>query len=183
RCGGEEVSDEGVLLGDGDEIHLGLAVVRVTIVPPADDGEDDRTVVFRPEDVPPPSAAPPRPSPPVKDEIVAPPPPVPGPTERRRSSPVEAPRERFARFDVFAPIHESPTCRLDRATDAQSGRAVTLRRLPSASLGFWARRRFMRAVNALCGIEDENLVAPIEPGRIGGDVFIVYPAVDGVSAG
>src|SRR5262249_6227218 len=64
RCGGEEVPAEGVLLGDGDEIHLGLAVVRVTIVPPADDGEDDRTVVFRPEDLPPPSVTPPRPSPP-----------------------------------------------------------------------------------------------------------------------
>ncbi|HKA30314.1 MAG TPA: serine/threonine-protein kinase [Candidatus Binatia bacterium] len=191
RCGGEEVPAEGVLLGDGDEIHLGLAVVRVTIVPPADDGEDDRTVVFRPEDLPPPSVTPPRPSPPrpappVKDEIVTPPPPVavavPTP-ERRRASPAETPRERFARFDVFAPIHESPTCPLDRATDAQNGRAITLRRLPSAPLGFWARRRFVRAVNALCGIEHANLLAPIEAGRSGGDVFIVYPAVDGVSAG
>ena len=165
---GEQVPEDGVLLVDGDEIHLGLAVVKVTIVPPADDGEADKTVVFRPGDVPPPSVVPPRPAPPVKDEMVP---------------PAETPRERFGRFDVFGPVHESPTCRLDRATDSQGGRAVTLRRLPSLSLGFWARRRFMRAVNGLSGIEHENLLAPIEAGRVGDDVFIVYPGVDGVSAG
>jgi len=183
---GEQVPEDGVLLVDGDEIHLGLAVVKVTIVPAADDGEDDRTVVFVAGDVPAPSVVAPRPAPPVKDGVVPPPPPlaaaVPAP-EPRRTPRAETPRERFGRFDVFAPVHDSPTCRLDRAADAQSGSAVTLRRLPSASLGFWARRRFMRAVNGLRGIEHENLLAPIEAGRAGDEVFIVYPPVEGVSAG
>ena len=183
---GEQVPDEGVLLGDGDEIHLGLAVVKVTIVPAADEGDDDRTVVFRAEDVPAPAVAPPRPAPPGRAPVVPPPPPVAAAVpvvEPPRAARAETPRERFERFEVFAPVHDAPACRLDRAADARTGAAVTLRRLLSPPLGFFARRRFMRAVNELGGIEHENLLAPIEAGRAGGDVFIVYPAVDGVSAG
>src|SRR5262249_58822631 len=70
---GEQVPEDGVLLVDGDEIHLGLAVVKVTIVPAAEDGEDDRTVVFVAGDVPAPSVVAPKPAPPVKDEIRSPP--------------------------------------------------------------------------------------------------------------
>ena len=74
---GQEVHRDtrGTRLESGDEIHLGLAVVKVTIVPAADDGEDDRTVVFVAGNVPAPSVVPPRPAPPVKDEMVPPPPP------------------------------------------------------------------------------------------------------------
>jgi hypothetical protein len=101
---------------------------------------------------------------------------------QRRPPRAEPPRERFARFDVFTPMHESAPYRLDRAVDARGGDPVTLRRL-SAPLGFCARRRFMRAVERLRGIEHENLLAPLEAGRADRELFIVYPALDGVSAG
>jgi hypothetical protein len=101
---------------------------------------------------------------------------------QQRTPRAETPRERFARFDVFTPMHESAPCRLDRAMDSRSGDPVTLRRL-SAPLGFFARRRFMRAVERLRGIEHENLLAPLEAGRADQELFIVYPALEGVSAG
>jgi hypothetical protein len=224
-CAGKEVAGEGVLLSDGDQIKLGLAVVNVTIVPVVDEEDFDRTVVFKPGNVPAPSAVPPRPAPPPQphredvgtafrgapsppsrgeaprfessgrvSRIGTPPPsradPVPAPQPaaeveavRQRTPRAETPRERFARFDVFAPMHESADCRLDRAADARSGDPVTLRRLPSTRLGFFARRRFIRAVDRLRGIQHENLLAPLEAGRADEDLFIVYPALDGASAG
>jgi hypothetical protein len=100
----------------------------------------------------------------------------------RRTPRVETPRERFGRFDVFTPMHESALCRLDRAMDPRSGDRVTLRRL-SAPLGFFARRRFMRAVERLRSIEHENLLAPLEAGRADQELFTIYPDLEGVSAG
>jgi hypothetical protein len=91
-----------------------------------------------------------------------------------------APRERFGEFDVFAPIHDSETCRVDRA--AQAGTPVTLRRVRVPRLGFFARRRFHRAVDGMRGIEHPNLLAPRASGLADGDLFQVYPPVDGAAA-
>jgi hypothetical protein len=204
-CAGRIVGDEGVLLSDGDEIKLGLAVVSVTIEPVADEDDFDRTVVFKHSHVTTPSAVPVS-SPPSRVDAphfepsgrrpsLEPPTPLradsapatqPAAAEiavpQRRPPRAETPRERFARFDVFTPMHESAPYRLDRAVDTRSGDSVTLRRL-SLPLGFCARRRFMRAVERLRGIEHESLLAPLEAGRADRELFIVYPALDGVSAG
>jgi hypothetical protein len=180
--GGEVVPEEGAILSDGDEIVLGLAVVKVTIEPVADDEDADRTVVFSPATIEPP-APPPPPEPASRAAAEAPraaPIRAPEPAPRPRRD--ETPRGRVGRFDLFAPLHDSDVCRVERAADAERGEAVILRRLRAPQLGFFARRRFRQAVDRLRGITHPNLLTPREVGRDGGDVFTVYPAVDGVGA-
>jgi hypothetical protein len=83
---------------------------------------------------------------------------------------------------VFAPLHDSDACRVERAADSESGQAVILRRVGGSQLGFFARRRFRQAVDRLRAIAHPNVLAPLGAGRAGADVFTVYPAVDGVGA-
>jgi eukaryotic-like serine/threonine-protein kinase len=211
---GQAVPEDGALLADGDEIQLGLAVVKVTIAPLAGEEEDaDRTVVFTPAVAPPPPA-PPLPKPleppqPVVRRDATPPPdaprardssaaesvrkpepaPAPLPLEPARPEPArrgrrrEIPRDRIGGFDVFAPLHDSDVCRVERAADAQSGDPVILRRVRSPQLGFFARRRFLRAVDQLRQIRHPNLLAPREAARAERDLLMVYPPMDGVGAG
>jgi hypothetical protein len=208
---GHVVPEDGALLADGDEIQLGLAVVKVTIAPLVDDEDADRTVVFTPAAAPPPpSPRPGVPEPvlrrdtPVEDAVaareprsadpapaVAPPRPEPEeraaapsrPAPPRRGRRHETPRERVGRFDVFAPLHDSDVCRVEHAADSQSGDALILRRLRSPQLGFFARRRFLRAAAQLREIRHPNLLAPREVTRADGDLIMVYPPLNGVGAG
>jgi hypothetical protein len=193
---GQVVPEDGAILSDGDEIVLGLAVVKVTIEPVVDEEDADRTVVFSPDAVETPAAPPPaepasppvlEPPPPARRaeapaarprRPVEPPPVEPAPPSRRRATP----RGRVGRFDVFAPLHESDVCRVEHAVDSARGDAVVLRRVRSPTLGFFARRRFRQAVDRLRGITHPNLLAPLDAGRDGGEVFTVHPAVDGVGA-
>jgi hypothetical protein len=201
---GQAVPEDGALLADGDEIQLGLAVVKVTIAPLAGEEEDaDRTVVFTPEAAPPPPPLPLPPEPVVRrdatpppriarsaDSSVAEPVPTPEPAAApprrepaRRGRRRETPRDRVGRFDVFAPLHDSDVCRVERAADAQSGEAVILRRLRSPQLGFFVRRRFLRATGQLREITHPNLLAPREAARVESDLIMVYPPMEGVGAG
>ncbi len=192
---GQVVPEEGAVLADGDEVQLGLAVVKVTIAPLADDEEDaDRTVVFAGDVSPPPPLQAPepvlrdptieeapargaRPVDPVPSLASAPPPPPP------RRSRREAPRDRVGRFELFGTVHESDVCRVDRGADTRDDSPILLRRLRAPQLGFFARRRFLRAADQLRLLTHPNLLAPRETLRVEGDLVMVYPAMDGVSAG
>lgn len=223
---GQPVPDEGALLADGDEIQLGLAVVRVTITPVVDEDDADRTVVFGVEAAPGAPPPPPRPTAvPRADAGAEPHPPVatareepraqelrhePAVAPARRAEPAaadeapavatprrpdvapeepprraprqETPRERVGRFDVFATLHDSDASRLERAADVRNGAAVTLCRLRGPQLGFFARRRFLKAVDRLRGITHENLLAPHAAERADAELLLVYPPVTGVGA-
>src|SRR5262249_4722693 len=72
---GEQIPESGVLLADGDEITLGRAVVKVTIVPVADDEDADRTVFFVPAEAPPPKREAPASEPACEERVADP---VPG---------------------------------------------------------------------------------------------------------
>jgi eukaryotic-like serine/threonine-protein kinase len=185
---GKVVPEEGALLSDGDEITLGTAVVKVTIEPLVEDEDVDRTVVIAPDVAPPPPPAPEPAPPPVvaAEPVVVPaaraPEPPPPPAPREPAWRREAPRDRVGRFDVFGPLHDSDACRIERAVDSESGRAVILRRLGGPALGFFARRRFRQAVDRLRGVTHPNVLSPIDAGRAGAETFTVHPAVEGVGA-
>jgi hypothetical protein len=78
RVHGRQVTEDGTLLADGDEIQLGLAVLRARLVPVAVEpasNDADRTKVDPPPR--PPQAAPPPPPPPPPPPKPPPPPPKP----------------------------------------------------------------------------------------------------------
>ena len=79
-------------------------------------------------------------------------------------------------------VRDADVCRVDRGADAQSREPVILRRLRAPQLGFFARRRFLRAVDQLRAIRHPNLLAPREAVRVESDVVMVYPPKDGVAA-
>jgi hypothetical protein len=71
---------------------------------------------------------------------------------------------------------------VERAADARSGEAVTLRRLRGLQLGFFARRRFVRAADGLRALTHEQLLAPRAVERADAELLMIYPAFDGVGA-
>jgi hypothetical protein len=185
---GEVLPTEGALLADGDEIELGLAVLRFSL--PHADVEADATVV-RPMPPPAPRAAPPPPPPPaapVARPAGAPPRPAPPRESTRVPAREPAPRarpepiERFGRFEILRPVDAGGTARLDLATDTRSHRDVLLRRFPGGGLGFFGRRRFQRACQQARAVAHEAVLAPVDAGRIGDVLWTAHAARFGVTA-
>jgi hypothetical protein len=207
---GRAVPAGGTVLSDGDEVKLGLTVLRVRIVvpPPAAAADDDRTIhemvpptpaERRPSPPPAPPAEPPRharetPRPPRADppmgaRAVEPPakPREPAPRQPAASSP--PPREdldvvdRFGPFAIHRRLHQSSGLALEYATDTRQRRRVLVRRWQKLKLGFFAKGRFQRAYKAASAVRHETVLAPIEVGSADGDTYVSYPGVDGVTAG
>jgi hypothetical protein len=91
-------------------------------------------------------------------------------------------RERLGPFEVFRSLEAGSPRRLDLVVDTRTGGEATLLRVSSAELGFFGRRRFRRAHEQVPGLAHENIAAPLEVGQCEGEVYVVYPPLDGVTA-
>jgi len=217
RVQGRPVPADGTLLRDGDEIQLGLAVLRAHIarVEPPPVADEDRTiqevVAPPPRPAPPPSRPEPpvvRASPPPQPEAPAPrreppapraepPPPAPpaAPAQRPAAPAPSAPRpappprdepavvDQIGPFAIHRALHASSGLTLEYATDTRQRRHVLVRRWRGLELGFFARRRFRRAYETASTFRHETVLAPIEVGVTDRDTWVVYPPLDGVTAG
>ena len=210
---GRPVPEGGTDLSDGDEIKLGLAVLRARIVaplpPPAAAVDDDRTIQEVVLPSPPqrrpsaPSPPPARPEPPRQVRETSRPSraePPPGPrAEQPPAKPREpAPRQpaasppprddldvvdRFGPFAIHRRLHQSSGLALEYATDTRQRRRVLVRRWQKLKLGFFAKGRFQRAYKAATAVRHDTVLAPIEVGSADGDTYVSYPGIDGVTAG
>jgi hypothetical protein len=198
RVQGRPVPADGTVLHDGDEIQLGLAVLRAHIVV-APSPDEDRTIQeaappprpaapppVRPQSPPRPATAAPRPTPPA-----APPPEVrpPRPAPPRPAARPTAPAaedlpvvDRLGPFAIHRALHATAGLALEYATDTRSGRRVLVRRWRGLELGFFARRRFRRAYEVASALRHETVLEPLEVGSTGSDTWVLYPPLDGVTA-
>jgi hypothetical protein len=176
--GGRKVSEAGTVLADGDEVQLGLAVLRFELMapaPPADAGE--RTQV---DAVPaPPPAARPAPAPTPRAAAGPPPRPAPPPPP---PSPRREPLERYGPFEILDVLDAAGGAELALARDMRANRTVTLRRARAADFGFFARNRFKKTHRQASALRHENVLAPLDVGQDGAYLWVAYPAVHGITA-
>jgi serine/threonine-protein kinase len=90
--------------------------------------------------------------------------------------------ERFGPFEVYRQLAPGSGQRLDLAHDTRTDSDVTLLRVQASDVGFFARRRFRRAHEQARAIEHDNLLAPLEVGQEQNELYVRYPAIDGISA-
>jgi len=174
RLRGRPVPPDGAELADGDELQLGVAVVRVRISGAEQDAAP--TLVERPPQAPPP--APPKAEPerhrPARSETPR------SPAVRPRREPIE----RFNRFEIYRRLMADGQRRLDLAEDTGSGRQVLLLRMEPGAGGFFGfgKRKVRRAFEQTQRLAHENVLAPTELAEAESSQFVVYPAFDGMTA-
>jgi hypothetical protein len=192
RLRGRTVPKEGATLSDGDEIQLGVAVLRVRIggierdsatiieVPPAARGADAprrEREAPRPAREATPRAETPRETPRVEAPRVEAPR---APAVRGRRAPIE----QFDRFEVRRRVMADESRRLDLALDTASGREVLLLRMAAGAgglFGFGKRKKVRRAYEQAQRLAHENVLPPTGSGEAGGEQFFVYPDFDGLT--
>ena len=174
RLRGRPVVEEGATLADGDELQLGVAVVRVRI------SGAERDVSPTIVETPAPASGVPAPRAGHETRGTA-------PAQMPRRSAVRArrdPIERFDRFEIHRRVMADEQRRLDLALDTQSGRDALLLRVAPGAGGFFGfgKRKVRRAYEQVQRLAHENVLSPTGSGEAGEHPFVVYPAFDGLTA-
>jgi pSer/pThr/pTyr-binding forkhead associated (FHA) protein len=163
--------EEWVRLHGGDELELGLTVIRVEVTLPAaaEAAEptlqetrlitiDDQVELERAEEDAN-SAGAPQTRPPRSEDVL----------------------ERFGPYEISRHLAPAGEASVDVAVDSRSDACVALTRVPGARLGFFGRRRFLRACELGRGLEHENVLGVLDCGRDGDVVYATCAHLDGVT--
>jgi pSer/pThr/pTyr-binding forkhead associated (FHA) protein len=186
--GGQKIAEAGALLAPGDELHLGLTVLRFELLPmAARDPEQTLVEESRPAAAPPPRPAAPEPAakaPARSPAPVAPPPSPPPPPPRARAGGQlrRQPIDEFASFGIVEVIDVSDAGELHLGHDARSGADVLLRRVAATPFGFFAKRRFRSAHTDARRLGHPALLVPLDVGQERDFFWVTYPPMHGVTA-